>query len=64
MNSNQELNEFENEIYPKILKYWQTLSNKPINVDSKKDRNLIKHLGLIEQDFDVLRDLKFSLINE
>jgi hypothetical protein len=47
-------NRFEVDIYSRILDYWLTLSNGYIDFDSTSDRNLIKHLGLLESDYPIL----------
>jgi hypothetical protein len=54
MHSKPRFNRFEFDLYNRILDYWLTLSNGYIDFDSHSDRNLIKHLGLLESDYPVL----------
>lgn len=50
----QRFNKFENEVYTRILDYWLELSLGCIDFNNEADKNLIKHLGLLESDYFIL----------
>lgn len=50
----QNFNRFEIELYNQILDYWLNLGSGYIDFTQTSDRNLIKHLGLIEVDYLIL----------
>jgi hypothetical protein len=54
MHLKQRFNKFENEVYSRILDYWLELSLGYIDFSSEADKNLIKHLGLLETDYFIL----------
>jgi hypothetical protein len=54
MHLKQRFNKFENEVYSRILDYWLELSLGYIDFKNEADKNLIKHLGLLESDYLIL----------
>lgn len=54
MRLKQRFNKFENEVYARILDYWLELSLGYIDFNNEADKNLIKHLGLLESDYFIL----------
>jgi len=54
MHLKQKFNKFENEVYARILDYWLELSLGYIDFNKEADKNLIKHLGLLESDYFIL----------
>ncbi len=54
MRLKQRFNKFENEVYARILDYWLELSLGYIDFNKEADKNLIKHLGLLESDYFIL----------
>jgi len=54
MHLKQKFNRFEIQVYNRILDYWLELNLGHIDFNSKADKNLIKHLGLLESDYPIL----------